>query len=147
MRVTAVSFVALAALVAADSARSLLGGGSARPSPAGIVLVAASLVLMPCLSLAQRRAGQLLGSASVAVDSRQELLCACLSAVLLAGLAARAALGWAWADPAAGLVIAAAAVREGRRARRGDACCTSRPAHLEPGPRRAGCEPGCRCCS
>ncbi|MDT4958992.1 MAG: hypothetical protein QOD31_2791, partial [Pseudonocardiales bacterium] len=33
-------------------------------------------------------------------------------------------LGWSWADPAAGLVIAAIALREGANAWRGDACCT-----------------------
>ncbi|HEY7432178.1 MAG TPA: cation transporter [Streptosporangiaceae bacterium] len=144
LRVTAVSFFALAAFVAVDCARSLLGS-SARPSLAGIVLAAASLVVMPCLSLAQRRAGRQLGSASAVADSRQELLCACLSAVLLAGLAVNASFGWSWADPAAGLVIAAAAVREGGNAWRGDTCCTA-PAHRGSGERRAGCEPGCACC-
>jgi len=62
---------------------------------------------MPCLSLAQRRAGRQLGSVSAVADSRQELLCACPSAVLLADLAVNASFGWSWADPAAGLVIAA----------------------------------------
>ena len=145
LRVTAVSFFALAAFVAVDCARSLLGGSSARPSLAGIVLAGASVVVMPCLSLAQRRAGRELGSVSAVADSRQELLCACLSAVLLAGLAVNASFGWSWADPAAGLVIAAAAVREGRSAWRGDACCAA-PVHPGPGERRAGCGPGCACC-
>jgi Co/Zn/Cd efflux system component len=33
-----------------------------------------------------------------------------------------ATLGWAWADPVAGLVIAAVAVREGLEAWRGEQC-------------------------
>jgi divalent metal cation (Fe/Co/Zn/Cd) transporter len=56
-------------------------------------------------------------------DSKQTLLCTYLSGVLLLGLIANATLGWSWADPVAGLVIAAVAAREGRDAWRGDACC------------------------
>jgi hypothetical protein len=50
-------------------------------------------------------------------------LCTYLSAVLLLGLAANAAFGWWWADPAAALVIALAAATEGRDAWRRDSCC------------------------
>jgi divalent metal cation (Fe/Co/Zn/Cd) transporter len=50
------------------------------------------------------------------------MLCAYLSAALLVGLIANAALGWWWADPAVALVIAAVAGREARDAWRGDAC-------------------------
>jgi divalent metal cation (Fe/Co/Zn/Cd) transporter len=38
-------------------------------------------------------------------------------------LGANALLGWWWADPLAGLVIAAVAMREGRQTWRGDAAC------------------------
>ena len=54
LRFIALSFFALAAYVAVDAVRSLLGFGEARPSLIGIVLAAASLVIMPVLSLAQR---------------------------------------------------------------------------------------------
>lgn len=43
-------------------------------------------------------------------------------AQLLAGLVLNATLGWSWADPIAGLVIAAVAVREGLEAWRGEGC-------------------------
>lgn len=62
------------------------------------MLAALSLLVMPFLSAAQRRAGRELGSASAVADSKQTLRCTCLSAVLLAGLALNALLGWAWAD-------------------------------------------------
>ncbi len=123
LRVVAISFFALAAYVLADSARALLGRGDAGTSRVGIVLAALSLLLMPVLSAAQRRAGRELGSASAVADSRQTLLCTYLSAVLLAGLVLNAVLGWSWADPVAALVIAAVAVKEGRAAWRGDGCC------------------------
>jgi divalent metal cation (Fe/Co/Zn/Cd) transporter len=58
----------------------------------------------------------------VVADSTQTLLCTYLSAVLLVGLVLNAWLGWSWADPLAGLVIAAVAVREGVEAWRGEQC-------------------------
>ncbi len=88
----------------------------------GIGLAVASLIIMPFLSWAQRRTGRALGSNAVVADSTQTLLCTYLSAVLLTGLVLNAILGWSWADPIAGLVIAAVAVREGREAWRGEGC-------------------------
>lgn len=122
LRLIGVSFLALAAYVSASSVRSLLGASEADPSPVGIVIAAVSLAIMPILSWAQRRTGRALGSGSVVADSKQTLLCTGLSAVLLAGLLLNAILGWWWADPVAGLVIAAVAVREGLEAWRGETC-------------------------
>jgi len=123
LRFIAMSFFALAAYVAADAVRSLLGFGEARPSLIGIVLAAASLVIMPVLSFAQRSAGRELGSRSAVADSKQTLLCTYLSAILLAGLVVNGLWGWSWADPIAALGIAAIAAREGLNAWRGDPCC------------------------
>jgi len=123
LRFIAFSFFALAAYVAVDAVMSLLGFGEPQPSAIGIALATASLIVMPVLSLAQRRAGRELGSASAVADSKQTLLCTYLSAALLAGLLLNAIVGWSWADPVAALVIAAVAVREGLNAWRGDPCC------------------------
>jgi divalent metal cation (Fe/Co/Zn/Cd) transporter len=123
LRFIAWSFFALAAYVSADAILSLFGVGQPRHSPIGIGLAAASLVVMPLLSLTQRSAGRELGSRSAVADSKQTLLCTYLSAALLLGLTANAIAGWWWADPVAALVIAVIAVREGRDAWRGDPCC------------------------
>jgi divalent metal cation (Fe/Co/Zn/Cd) transporter len=123
LRFIAFSFFALAAYVAVDAALSLFGFAEPRPSLVGIVLAAASLIVMPVLSLAQRHAGRELGSLSAVADSKQTLLCTYLSAILLAGLVLNSLWGWSWADPVAALGIAAIAVREGTNAWRGDACC------------------------
>jgi divalent metal cation (Fe/Co/Zn/Cd) transporter len=82
-----------------------------------------SLVVMPLLSYAQRRAGRELGSASVVADSQQTLLCTYLSGVLLVGLLLNFLFSWSWADPVVALGIAVVAVREGRRAWLGKHCC------------------------
>ena len=123
LRVIALSFFALAAYVAIESLSALFGGREAGPSTVGIVLAAVSVLVMPVLSRAQRRAGRELGSASAVADSTQTLLCTYLSAALLVGLAVNSAFGWWWADPITALVIAAVAVREGRRAWSGRHCC------------------------
>lgn len=123
LRVIACSFFLLAAYVTVEALRSLFGGDEAERSTVGIVLVAVSVVIMPFLSWAQRRAGRELGSASAVADSKQTLLCAYLSVAVLVGLVLNAALGWWWADPAAALVLAALAVREGWAAWHGQGCC------------------------
>ncbi|MBF6275334.1 MULTISPECIES: cation transporter [Nocardia] len=131
LRIIAFSFFALALYVTVDSIRGLLGIGEARHSPIGIGLAAVSLVIMPILSAAQRRAGRELGSASAVADSEQTLLCTYLSAVLLVGLLLNALFGWSWADPITALVIALIAAKEGVNAWRGDTCCPT-PAALGP---------------
>jgi divalent metal cation (Fe/Co/Zn/Cd) transporter len=122
LRLIALSFFALAGYVTVESLRSLLAGQAPDPSPVGIAIAALSLLVMPALSWAQRRTGRALGSTTVVADSKQTLLCTYLSAVLLAGLLLNSALGWWWADPLVGLVIAGLAVREGREAWHGQAC-------------------------
>ncbi|QBI56237.1 cation transporter [Streptomonospora litoralis] len=154
LRIIAVSFFALAAYVTFEAVRSLLGSGEAETSLPGIVLAGASLVVMPFLSLAQRRTGRELSSASAVADSKQTLLCTYLSAALLVGLLLNALLGWAWADPLVALLIAAVAVKEGREAWRGDACCApggmavavGADPQAEAAGGDCGCGPGCSCC-
>ncbi|MGV0812863.1 cation transporter [Mycolicibacterium boenickei] len=123
LRIIAVSFFALAGYVTLESVRSLTGAAEAQHSTIGIALTAASLVIMPVLSWAQRRAGRELGSRSAVADSKQLLLCTYLSGVVLAGLVLNSLFGWSWADPIAALVLAGVAVNEGREAWRGETCC------------------------
>lgn len=139
LKLMAVSFFALAAYVSVESGRALLAGREPDASPVGIALALASLIVMPFLSWAQRRTGRALGSNAVVADSTQTLLCTYLSAVLLAGLVLNATLGWAWADPIAGLVIAAVAVREGLEAWRGEGCACA-PTAAQP---EKACSDGC----
>ena len=125
LRVIAVAFFALAVYVTASSLITLVSGVDVQHSPAGIVITALSVVIMPFLSFAERRAGRELGSATAVADSKQTLICTYLSASVLVGLLLNTWFGWWWADAVAGLVIAVFAVREGIEAWRGDACATS----------------------
>ena len=150
LRVIAWSFFVLAAYVSVDAVRSLVGAGEARPSTVGLVLAAVSLLIMPFLSYGQRRAGRELGSRTAVADSKQTMLCTYLSAVLLVGLGVNALFGWSWADPVAALVIAAVAVKEGRDAWKGDACCApgvSAHTHTVPTESPGAGDPACACCA
>jgi len=69
LRLMALSFFALAAYVTVESVRALATGDEPDASTVGIVLACASLVVMPFLSWAQRRAGRALGSNAVVADS------------------------------------------------------------------------------
>lgn len=147
LRVIAASFFALAAYVTVEALRTLIGGHQPEQSEVGIVLVTISVIIMPFLSWAQRRAGREYGSASAVADSRQTLLCTYLSAAVLLGLVLNAALGWWWADPVVALGLALVAVREGRAALRGQTCCPA--IHLDDDEDSCGCAAGCTspCCA
>lgn len=140
LKVIALSFFGLAAVVTVDALRSLLGGEAADHSPVGIALAAVSVAIMPAFSWFERRTGLELGSASAVADSKQTLICCYLSAAVLLGLLANSLLGWAWADSVAALVIAAFAVREGLEAWRGEAC--AQPVSALVGDRNGGSD----CC-
>jgi divalent metal cation (Fe/Co/Zn/Cd) transporter len=118
----AVSFYILAAYIAVEATRSLVGGHEPNASWVGIGLAAFTAPTMPLLALAKRRLGHKLGSSATVQEASQTQLCAYLSVALLIGLGANALLGWWWADPITALVIAAVALREGRESWKGDSC-------------------------
>jgi divalent metal cation (Fe/Co/Zn/Cd) transporter len=126
-RAIAVSFAVLAVYVATDAITDLRGGARPDASVPGLVLAALSLALMPLLARAKRRLAPVLGSAAALADAKQTDICALLSAIVLAGVGANAAFEWWWADPLAGLGIAAVAAVEARRTWRAeslaDTCC------------------------
>jgi divalent metal cation (Fe/Co/Zn/Cd) transporter len=122
-RLIGVSFWVIAAYVAVEATRQLVGGTHPETSWIGIGLAVVTLATMPPLARAKARVADALGSAATKAEGRQNMLCAYLSAGLLVGLGANALLGWWWADPAAAFLIAGVAVREGREAWRGEACC------------------------
>jgi divalent metal cation (Fe/Co/Zn/Cd) transporter len=117
------SFFVLAAYVGVESIRDLVAGHHAHASWVGIGLAAFTAPTMPVLARAKRRIGSRLNSSATVKEGAQNMLCAYLSVALLVGLLANALAGWWWADPAAALVIAAVALREGRESWRGEGCC------------------------
>jgi divalent metal cation (Fe/Co/Zn/Cd) transporter len=124
-RLIAISFYALAGYVMVASVHAFTG---AHPETSwiGIGLALVTAPTMPLLARAKGRVGRRLESRATVSEGQQNMICAYLSIALLVGLGANALFGWWWADPLAGIVIAAVAVREGREAWHGemsDDCC------------------------
>lgn len=121
LRFVAVTFFVLAAYVVIEGVRSLLGGDVPDSSTVGLVLLVASVVVMPLLARAKRRVGERLGGDSlILADAAETRICVLLSISTLLALGLYALTGVAWLDPVAGFVIAAFAVNEGREAWEGE---------------------------
>jgi divalent metal cation (Fe/Co/Zn/Cd) transporter len=116
-------FLALAAYIAYESGSTLIRHESPERSIPGIIVAAASVMVMPLLARAKRRVAAGIGSSAMNADSRQADFCTYLSAILLGGLLLNALLGWWWADPVAGLVMVPIIGKEGVDSIRGKACC------------------------
>lgn len=119
-KLVAVSFLLLGGYVAFESIRSLVAQERPDPSPVGIVLTGVSIVVMLWLARAKLQTGEALGSRALIADSHQTFACWYLSVTTLIGLALNAGLGFWWADPVAGVVIAGFLVREAREAWTGE---------------------------
>jgi divalent metal cation (Fe/Co/Zn/Cd) transporter len=118
----AASYAILVAYIAVEATRDLTGSHHPDVSWIGIGLAAFTAPTMPLLARAKRNIGRKLNSSATVSEASQNMICAYLSVALLAGLLANALAGWWWADPAAALVIAAVAAKEGVESWRGDSC-------------------------
>ena len=123
LKLVGISLLALAAYVTGESVLSLARREAPERSLPGIALAIAALIVMPMLARAKRKVASAIGSPALQADSRQTDICAYLSVILLLGLLLNAALGWWWADPAAGLVMTPLIAYEGAQALRGKTCC------------------------
>ncbi len=122
LKLVGLSFLLLAAYVAFDVCKTLLSRERPERSLIGILLSVLSLIVMPLLARAKRRAAAQLNSRALHADSRQTSICAYLSAILLGGLLLNALFGWWWADPIAAAVMVPIILREGREALSGESC-------------------------
>lgn len=112
LRLVAVAFALLGAVLAVVSIRDLITGREAGHSMAGIVYLAITAVVMFGLAVAKRRLATRLDSAPLRSEASLTFLDGVLSTLTLIGLSLNAVLDWAWADPAAALIVAVAAFNE-----------------------------------
>jgi divalent metal cation (Fe/Co/Zn/Cd) transporter len=122
LRIVGGCFLALAAYLVVDSAKTFLLHAAPERSPVGIAITAAAVVVMPLLARAKRNVATQLGSAAMRADSKQSEFCMWLSAIVLTGLVLNAAFGMWWADPAAALVMVPIIAREGVEGLKAKAC-------------------------
>ena len=123
LRLIGACFVVLAIVVAWESVHTLWAREAPDESIPGILLAAASVVVMPLLARGKRRVALSMQSGALESEATQTMLCAWLSAILLLGLALNAALGWWWADPVAALLMVPIIGREGWEALQGRGAC------------------------
>lgn len=119
-KAVAVSFFLLAPYLVVQAARDLATGHASEATLLGIVVTAASALVMPALGLTKHRLGRSVGSPATVGEGTQNLMCAAQAAAVLVGLTLTATVGWRWVDPVVALALAAWAVREGQEAWEGD---------------------------
>ena len=107
------ALIALAVYLLVASIRSLAEGDHPEATVAGMVLLVASVVVLPPLAVAKARVAAVLGSGALRADSILTGVAALLAAISLASLAGATAFGLWWADAVAALVVAAVLAREG----------------------------------
>ena len=116
MRLIGSAFVALAAYLSVQSTVVLVVGYHPHHSLLGIAWTAVTAVAMFTLAAGKARAGAALDSPVLRTEGRVTTIDGILAVAVLAGLILNAALGWWWADPAAGYTLVYYGAREAHAA-------------------------------
>jgi divalent metal cation (Fe/Co/Zn/Cd) transporter len=112
LRLIGGAFALLALYLLGQSTWVLAAGYRPRPSLPGIGWTAVTAAVMFALAAGKSRTGSALGNPVLRTEGRVTLVDGILATAVLTGLALNAALGWWWADPAAGYVLVCYASRE-----------------------------------
>ena len=92
----------------------LIAGYHPRHSVPGIIWTVVTAAAMFALAAGKARTGAALGNSVLRTEGRVTTIDGILACAVLLGLVLNAAVGWWWADPAAGYVLVYYAVREVR---------------------------------
>jgi divalent metal cation (Fe/Co/Zn/Cd) transporter len=114
LRMISVAFLVLSVALIVAATNDLIGGRRAGESPWGIAYLTVTAIVMFGLARMKRRTAIELGSEPLRSEATVTFLDGVLSVTTLLGLALNAILGWWWADPMAGLLVAVAAMNEAR---------------------------------
>ena len=121
-RFIGVTFLVLAAMVVVQSAVAISTGEGASESVTGLVLLCASLALMPILALAKLRTAAKQDLPALAAEAKETLACSYLSLTALVGLAGTTLLGAWWIDAVAALCMVPWLFKEGLEGVRAESC-------------------------
>ena len=114
LRLIGYAFAALAVYLLAQSTVVLASGYRPQHSVLGIIWTAVTAAAMFVLAAAKASTSRALDNPVLRTEGRVTLVDGILATAVLLGLALNAALGWWWADPAAGYVLVCYAAREVR---------------------------------
>ena len=112
LRLIGYAFAALAVYLLVQSTVVLAAGYHPRHSAVGIIWTAVTAAAMYALAAGKARTGRALGNPFLQTEGRVTMIEGILATAVLLGLILNAALGWWWADPAAGYVLVFYAARE-----------------------------------
>ena len=112
LRLIGWAFTVLAAYLLVQSAIVLAAGYHPRHSVAGIAWTALTAAAMFTLAAGKARTGRALDNPVLRTEGRVTMIDGILAVAVLTGLVLNTALGWWWADPAAGYVLVYYAARE-----------------------------------
>ena len=122
MRLIGATFLALAVAIVFQSISSLAAGQGADQSLLGVVVLAASLVLMPALSVAKFWVAARTNMPVLAAEAKETIACSYLTITAMAGVLAVFLVGWWWLDAVGALLMVPWLVKEGREGIRAEAC-------------------------
>jgi divalent metal cation (Fe/Co/Zn/Cd) transporter len=122
MRVVGLTLLLLAAAIVFQSSSSLVYQEHARESVLGMLVLTASLILMPALAEMKLWIAARSNLPVLAAEAKETVACSYLTLTALAGVVAVALLGWWWLDALAALVMVPWLVREGMESVRADTC-------------------------
>ena len=112
LRLIGYAFAVLAVYLLVQSTVMLATGYHPRHSLLGIIWTAVTAVVMFTLAAGKARTGRALDNPVLRTEGRVTMIDGILAIAVLLGLVLNAALGWWWADPAAGYVLVYYAARE-----------------------------------
>ena len=104
-RLVGIALYGVAVYIVLSSAYTLVRGIHPDPSPLGLGLAVASLVIMPVLWRWRLALSARIHSAALRADAACSAVCLYMAATLLVGLVLNRLFGWWWADPVAGLAM------------------------------------------
>jgi divalent metal cation (Fe/Co/Zn/Cd) transporter len=107
------AFLALALYLTGQAIATIVADVHPYSSPFGIGWLAASAVVMFALAYGKAATGRALDHRVLKAEAKVTVVDGALATATLLGLSLNAALGWWWADVAAGAVIVVYGVREG----------------------------------
>ncbi|MCC9309867.1 cation transporter [Kitasatospora sp. RB6PN24] len=114
LRVIGVGFALLGLYLLVQSTLVLACGFRPHHSSLGIAWTAVTAAVMFALAFGKARTGAALDNPVLRTEGRVTLVDGLLAAAVLLGLVLNTTVGWWWADPAAGYVLAYYAAREVR---------------------------------
>ena len=110
--VVAITLALLCIYVLVTAVYGLLARSQPEPSPVGIAISAAAVLIMPYLAVNKRRIAKRIHSDALAGDAANSITCAYMAGTVLVGLTLNSLFGWWWVENVAALLFLVWLVRE-----------------------------------